>query len=147
MISSKTEIHGLIWDNIITREQFFLFLRKKIMNQVKKSTTLFFYWFSWVISLLSSIVLLRFDVWDWFNNFFKGEIHDPFLFLLGMLIAITGSILALFRKIPGGWLMLLGAITMILSLSLHGGMRNFSQMVVYGLPYFIPGIVFIIARE
>lgn len=117
------------------------------MSTEKKTTTTFFYWFAWVLSLAASVVFLTFEVREWIVNSFAGKADASLIFIVLLMTAIVGSIVAIFRKITGGWLMLAGGTGLVIFFGLHGGIKVFGMMVVYGLPFVIPGIFFVLIRK
>ena len=117
------------------------------MNEYKENFTHFFHWFAWTVSLSASVIFLLFDVREDVLYVWHDHNFLLILFLLPLLVAIVGSVYAIFRKIPGGVLMIAGGVGMIGFYCFHAGLKEFPQMVVYGLPYVFPGVFFVFIRK
>lgn len=113
----------------------------------KKHTTTFFHLFGWIMSLMASAIFLIFDVREWVQLSINHWPQTSVILIILILISIIGSVTSLFKKVPGGIIMLVGGVGMITFYALNGGMKEFGQMVVYGLPFVIPGVFFIFIRD
>ncbi len=117
------------------------------MSGYRDNFTSFFHWFAWSIACIASIFFAIFVIGEGVHDIIKGKGGDLVLFLPGLLLAIIGCIVSFFRKIPGGIMMLIGGIIMVVTLYFQGGSNDYRMMMIYGFPYIFPGILFIFVRR
>jgi len=117
------------------------------MSVYRENFTSFFHWFAWTIACLASIFFAIFVIGEGIPDIMAGKGNDLLVFLPGLLLAIAGCIVTFFRKIPGGTMMLLGGIIMVVTLYFQGGAHDFRMMLIFGFPYIFPGILFIFVRK
>jgi len=117
------------------------------MKKVENNLPTFIHWFSWTISLVASVVMLIFLVREGIPSILEGKGQELTVLLPGLIIAIIGCFVSLFRMKFGAIAMLVGGIAMVVVIAFQSGMRDFGLMVVYGVPYVIPGLFFLLVRN
>jgi hypothetical protein len=117
------------------------------MSVYKENFTGFFHWFAWTIACLASVFFVIALIADGISGIIVGNGIGSIVFLLGMFIGLAGCIISFFRKIPGGIIMFIGGIIMIITLYLQEGITDYRMIMMYGFPYLFPGILFIFVRK
>ena len=115
------------------------------MRVFGEGLTTFTQWFAWTLSVVASIFFLYFLFGDVVPNIVNGKGLNELKFFV--LLAISGCFLSFFRLKPGGLMMLIGAIGMITYFYIMSGLKDFGMMVVYGLPYILAGLLFLLVKK
>jgi hypothetical protein len=118
------------------------------MEIILKGIVNFFHWLAWLLSILASVFFFVFILGEGaIQDMLAGKAKELTTFIPWLLIAMGGCVLSLFRKAPGGLLMLAGGIAMVLNFYMRTGWLEVWMMVIYGFPYIIAGLVFLIFRK
>lgn len=117
------------------------------MSEYRESFTSFFHWFAWTISCAASLIFILFFISDDLPAILSGKGKELYVFLPGLLLAISGCVFTFFRKIQGGLVMLAGGIFMVTVIYFQSPVHDFRLMLLYGLPYIFSGIVFVFVRN
>jgi hypothetical protein len=118
-----------------------------IKKGVGNNLPTFIHWFSWTISLLASVFFVIFLLNEGIPDIMKGKGKELIAFVPWLILAIIGCGLSFFRIRPGAIAMITGGIAMVIVIAVQSGMRDFGIMVVYGTPYILPGLFFLLVRN
>jgi hypothetical protein len=103
-------------------------------------------WFSYTISLVASIFFIIFDLPDRFKDVQAGAEAFYYLFFIGLLVAIAGAFLSLFKQKAGAIFMLIGGIAMVCWHILQTP-PMVTVAIVYGFPYLVPGFFLLLPKR
>lgn len=118
------------------------------MEIILKGIVNFFHLLAWTLSILASVFFFVFIIGEGaIQDMLAGKAKELAAFLPWLLLAMGGCILSIFRKAPGGLLMLIGGIAMVINFYVRTGWVEVGMMIIYGLPYIIAGLVFSIIRK
>lgn len=117
------------------------------MSESNNSFFVFFHWFAWAISVLASILFVVYLVGEGIPDISHGKAKELIPVLPFLIIAIAGCLVSFFRQKAGGIMMLIGGVAIEVVLYIQHGQANFGMMMVYGLPYILPGILFLLVKK
>jgi hypothetical protein len=117
------------------------------MKEVKNNLPTFIHWFSWTISVVASVFFIIILVEDDIPAILGGKGQELITHIPWLILAITGCFVSFFRIKPGAILMLAGGTAMVIVIAIQSGMAAFGMMVVYGIPYILPGLFFLLVRN
>lgn len=99
-------------------------------------------WFSFAISIIATIFLGLFEFLDDVKDLATAA---PlfYMFFVGLVLAMIGSILVIYKMKWGGIMMLAGGCLMV-GYQLLQSPPNSSLAIMYGLPYLVPGVLLLL---
>jgi hypothetical protein len=118
------------------------------MSTQEKGFSTFFIWFAWTISLGASFFFLVYDVAPAVSEFFSGRKTAMLYLVPCLLIAISGSVVSLFKQKTGVILMLIGGLAIFVDLYfIWHGFKMLGMMISYSGPYFIAALLIAVTRK
>lgn len=103
-------------------------------------------WLARVIGFLACGFFLLFIIGEGMPSIIRGQAKELLPFLPLLITGILGYIIAWFSELAGGVLLIASGVAMAtyLLLILIGGSHNLKAALIYGAPFVITGILFII---
>ena len=117
------------------------------MSESNNSFSVFFLWFAWAISTIASVLFTIYLVNEGIPDVMHGKAKEFVPYLPFLIIAIVGCAVSFFKQKAGGIMMLIGGVAIEVVLYIQQGSANFGMMMVYGLPYILPGILFLLVKK
>jgi hypothetical protein len=107
----------------------------------------FSHWLAWSMALVASVFFGFFLFSEDIPAVLNGHNLEMVWFIPCLLIAMAGAICSLWKRIPGGILLLAGGIGMVVFYYFNGGWKEANMMMAYGLPYILPGFLLLIVKK
>jgi hypothetical protein len=117
------------------------------MRIFKDNLSTFTDWFAWTMALLASVFFGVFLFEKDIPELILNKSPELLWFVLLVLLSMTGTIVSLWRRIPGGILLLAGGTGLILYFYFLSEWKDIPLMIVFGLPYILPGFLFLLVKN
>lgn len=117
------------------------------MSESNSGFSVFFLWFAWAISVIASALFVVYLVGEGIPDLMHGKAKELIPFLPFLILAIVGCLVSFFRQKAGAIMMIVGGVAIEVVLYIQNGQANFGMMMVYGLPYILPGILFLLVKK
>lgn len=95
-----------------------------------------------ILGFQVSIFFLFFLIADSITDLGEGK-FNVIPILLMMILAVGGFVWSVTKPAKGGLVMIAGGLVMVVFLLIMGGIGEWQMALIFGLPFILPGLVFI----
>ncbi|MDP4208696.1 MAG: hypothetical protein Q8928_07785 [Bacteroidota bacterium] len=113
------------------------------MKKFHEGVTTFADWFAYALSIGASIFFATFIIGEGLPSLTDTTM---LIFSVILLAVMAGSVLAIFKRIPGSIIMLAGGISLFIYFMV-GGHSQLNMSIAYGMPYIISGTLLLAIRK
>lgn len=125
----------------------YLRVKPRIMNDVQASRPSFLSWLARAVGLVAVVWFLVYFVGQGYS-FLKDELRMEANSVSFMIFSTAiGYVVAWFSDLVGGIILTVGGGMLAIYLMFLGGAYGLQGGMIYGLPFLVPGILFLIAAQ